>query len=401
MTSIQVSAFSIPGTDNFEAIPDPRHLTTDPLVVTRLSLTAFRNYNDLQLDLDASPVVLTGPNGSGKTNILEAISLLVPGRGLRRAPLAEVQNRFAAEPWAEAVELRTTDDAFRIGTGRDPESPDDARRVVHIDGKPVKSQQTLADRVVMAWVTPDMDRLLADGPSARRKLLDRLVYSFDRAHAGRVHRYEKALRERMTLLREGMADPAWLDSLEDTLAQTGVAIAAARLQLLRQLQAAVEETSGAFPQADLMLRGKAEEDLNQYPALIVEERLRNAYAGARVDDARTGISSIGPHRSDLAVVHRARQCPADLCSTGEQKALVIAIMLAYVRVLIQIRQVAPLFLLDDITAHLDDVRRIALFDEILTLGVQAWLTGTDFGSFRALKAAAQFYSIDQGKIAKQ
>ncbi len=400
MIKVKGADFGLQGTDDRALIADLGSLPLDPLVVTQLSLTSFRNYSDLRLDVEGAPVVLTGPNGSGKTNVLEAISLLMPGRGLRRAPLIEVQNRFAAEPWAVAAELGRAHDIFRIGTGRDPESPADTRRVVHIDGRPVKNQQTLADHVVMAWVTPDMDRLLADGPSARRKLLDRLVYSFDHAHASRVHRYEKVLRERMSLLREGMADPAWLEALEDTLAQTGVAIAAARLQLLRQLQAAIEETSGAFPQAEIKMRGVAEEALIQYPALIVEERTRNAFAGARAEDARTGTSSIGPHRSDLAVVHRGRQCPADLCSTGEQKALVIAIMLAYVRVLIQIRQVGPLFLLDDITAHLDDTRRTALFDEILTLGVQAWLTGTDDGAFRALKGSAQFYFIDQGKVAK-
>jgi DNA replication and repair protein RecF len=378
--------------------PGPRIPNPEAQAVTRLSLAAFRNYADLRLDLDSMPVVLTGPNGSGKTNVLEALSLLVPGRGLRRAPLMDMQNRCASEPWAVSVDLATPDDIFRIGTGRDPESPDDARRVVHIDGKAVKSQQALADRVVMAWITPDMDRLLADGPSARRKLLDRLVYSFDRAHAGRVHRYEKSLRERMALLREGLADPTWLEALEDTLAQTGVAIAAARLQLLRQLQAAIEETSGAFPQADITLRGFAEEALGAFPALIVEERLRNALAGARADDARSGTSSIGPHRSDLAVVHRARQCPADLCSTGEQKVLVIAIMLAYVRILIQARQIAPLFLLDDITAHLDDRRRHALFEEILALGVQAWMTGTEDSAFHPLKGRAQFFGVDNASL---
>ena len=378
--------------------PDPQPLTLDPLAITQLSLTAFRNYNEATLALTAAPVVLTGPNGSGKTNALEALSLLVPGRGLRRAPLAEMQNWNLAAPWAVAAHLMTPLETLRLGTGRDPEAPEKERRVVHIDGKAAKSQQALVDHVTMAWITPDMDRLLADGPSVRRKLLDRLVYSFDPAHAGRVHRYEKALRERLHLLRDGVVDPAWFEALEDSMAQTGVAIAAARLQLLRQLQAAMLETASAFPQADITLRGFAEEALGHQPALLVEDKLRAALAGGRQEDAQSGTCAVGPHRSDLAVVHRARQCPADLCSTGEQKALVIAIMLAYVRVLMRARQVAPLFLLDDITAHLDDRRRAALFEEVLALNVQAWLTGTDDTQFKWLRPHAQFAAIDQGRL---
>jgi DNA replication and repair protein RecF len=370
------------------------------LSVTRLSLTAFRNYTDTRLELDTAPVVLTGPNGSGKTNLLEAISLLLPGRGLRRAPLVDMQNRTQAAPWAVAAELFIADQTLRLGTGRDPETPDDARRVVHIDGKAVKSQQALADHVSMAWITPDMDRLLADGPSARRKLLDRLVFSFDPAHAGRVHRYEKALRERLRMLRDNINDPPWYDALEDSMAQTGVAIAAARLHLLRQLQVAMEETTTVFPLADIALKGLAEESLGKEPALLVEEKLRAALTVSRPDDAQTGTCAIGPHRSDLIVIHSKHQCPANLCSTGEQKALMITIMLAYVRVLMQAKQKAPIFLLDDITAHLDDQRRHALFEEIRTLDVQAWLTGTDADHFRAFGPSAQYFTIDQGNIAK-
>ncbi|MDD5585673.1 MAG: DNA replication/repair protein RecF [Alphaproteobacteria bacterium] len=371
------------------------------LAITQLSLTAFRNYVDAHLVLEPIPVVLTGPNGSGKTNALEALSLFLPGRGLRRAPLADMQNRERTAPWAVSVELATPNGVLRLGTGRDPEAPEKDRRVVHIDGRAAKSQQALTEHVVMAWVTPDMDRLLAEGPSARRRLLDRLVCSFDPAHAGRVHRYEKALRERLRLLREGFADAAWLEGLENELAQTGTAIAAARLQLLRQLQAAMLETSGAFPQADIVLQGAAEEALGSQPALLVEEMLRKDYAANRREDAQSGTCATGPHRSDLAVTHRARQCPADLCSTGEQKALLIAIMLAYVRTLKQARQVAPLFLLDDITAHLDERRRAALFEEVLALGGQAWLTGTETDSFRFLRPHAQIFAVEKGAFAPQ
>lgn len=373
----------------------------EPLSVSRVTLTEFRNYPDASLRFDSRPVVLTGSNGSGKTNFLEAISLLVPGRGLKRSPLTDLQRHGAAAPWAVAVELNTALGPLRIGTGRDPAEADNDRRVVHIDGKPMRGQNTLAEHVAMAWITPDMDRILADGPSARRKLLDRLVYSFDPAHAGRVNRYEKAMRERMRLLREGPRDANWMRALEDDMAQTGVAIAAARRHLLEQLRYAVEETSSAFPRADLGLAGLAEDALETYPALPVEDMLRAALQRDRETDAQSGSTAAGPHRSDLLVMHRAKACPADLCSTGEQKALLIAIMLAYVRTLIRHRQKSPLFLLDDIAAHLDDTRRTALFDEVRALGVQAWLTGTDPEFFRALVPHAQHLDVEQGILRRE
>ena len=366
--------------------------------IARLSLSHFRNYRDVRLELNGPSVVLTGANGSGKTNLLEAISLLVPGRGLRRAPLAEMQHHAREGHWAVAVELDTPHGPLRIGTGRDPEAAEGDRRVIHIDGRNANSQQTLGDHVAMAWITPDMDCVLAEGPSARRKLLDRLVYSFDPAHAGRVQRYEKALRERLRLLREGIADTMWLAALEDEMAQTGVAVAAARRHMLRQLQSAIAATEGVFPKADLALRGMAEEFLETQAALLVEDRLRAALARTRGDDAQNGTCAIGPHRSDLLVTHRAKQCPADLCSTGEQKALLIAIMLAYVRILAEARNMKPLFLLDDIAAHLDSARRAALFEELRALGVQAWLTGTDAAQFHPLLPHAQHFTVDQGRI---
>lgn len=369
-----------------------------PLSVSRITLAHFRNYGDLALGLEAAPVVLTGANGSGKTNLLEAISLLVPGRGLRKASLEEFQNREIPSPWGVAVELRTAFGPLSIGTGRDPEADDVERRAVHIDGKPMRSQAALAEHVAMAWITPDMDRVLAEGPGARRKLLDRLVYSFDPAHAGRVTRYEKALRERLRLLRDGVSDAAWLNALEDDMAQTGVAIAAARRHMLRELRTAIAETTGAFPRADLELKGLAEEALESEAALPVEDKMRAALARTRGEDAQTGTCAAGPHRSDLIVTHRTKNCTADYCSTGEQKALLIAIMLAYVRMLAQSRRMTPLFLLDDIVAHLDDIRRAALFEEILSLGAQAWLTGTDAEPFAGFLSHAQHGFVEQGQV---
>lgn len=368
------------------------------MFLTRLTLTHFRNHPDLRLDLDERPVVLTGLNGSGKTNILEATSLLVPGRGMCRASPSEWQTQTVSAPWAVVAEVEVPSGAMKLATGRDPQSGENEKRVVHIDGKPAKSQQALADHVAMAWVTPDLDRVLVDGPSARRKLLDRMAYSFDPAHAGRVHRYEKAMRERLRLLRDGIADAVWLRTLEDEMAKTGVAIAAARVHLLRQLQTAIAQTQSVFPQADLALYGIAEEGIESGPALLVEDKLRAGLERCRFDDSQSGTCAVGPHRSDLSVIHRAHGCPAELCSTGEQKALLVAMMLAYVRTLAEARGMQPLFLLDDITAHLDRVRREALFDEILSLKIQAWLTGTDDMFFSALLPQAQHYCVDAGRV---
>lgn len=379
-------------------IPEPRPLNPT-LSLSALTLFHFRNYGDLRLRLDPSPVIFTGANGSGKTNLLEAVSLLVPGRGMCRAAPSEWQNAFSPDTsWAVAAELDGPHGEMKIGTGRDPEEPGNDRRVVHIDGRAARSQQTLAEHIAMAWITPDLDRVLADGPSARRKLLDRMAFSFDPAHAGRVHRYEKAMRERLRLLRDGVSDAAWLSALEDEMARAGTAIAAARRHMLQALQTGIAETVSAFPRADMTLKGLAEEALANDPALVVEDKLRAALARTRGEDAQSGATSLGPHRSDLHVVHRVRGCPAELCSTGEQKALLVAIMLAYVRTLAAQRHMMPLFLLDDITAHLDSVRRAALFDEILALGVQAWMTGTDEAQFAPLLPHAQHFIVADGIV---
>lgn len=369
-----------------------------PLSLSQLTLTNFRNHPDLRLELSGAPVVLTGMNGSGKTNLLEAISLLVPGRGMCRATPSEWQCQANPAPWAVVAQLETPMGQTKIATGRNPNEPDNDKRVALIDGRLVKNQQALAEHVAMAWITPDLDRVLVDGPSARRKLVDRMAFSFDPAHAGRVHRYEKAMRERLRLLRDGIADAAWLSGLEDEMARSGVAIAAARRQLVKHLQTGIAETVSAFPQADLTLIGMAEEGLAEHPALLVEDKLRAALARTRGEDALSGTTSIGPHRSDLHVVHRRHHCPAELCSTGEQKALLVAMMLAYVRTLSSARQMKPLFLLDDITAHLDSVRREALFEEVRALGVQAWFTGTDKIFFQSILPTAQHFTVDKGVV---
>ncbi len=369
-----------------------------PYSVRRLNLTAFRNYDSLRLEVVPGPVVLVGPNGGGKTNILEAISLLSPGRGLRRAALSDMQNRLQSEPWAIVAEIDNPAGFATLATGIDPESTGIARRLVRIDGKPVRSQNSLLEQLNLSWMTPELDRILAEGQSARRKLLDRLVFGFDPAHAGRVTRYEEAMRERMRLLRDGPHEPAWLNALEDVMATTGTAIAAARLQMAQQLNAQMASVKGAFPAAELQLTGLVEDNLRQNPALVTEDILRSKFAAARGQDQQTGTTTLGPQRSDLIVLHKPQQMPAELCSTGEQKALLITIMLCHAQLLRQWRGVAPLLLLDDIASHLDSLRRDALYDWLLGIGSQFWLSGTETALFSALQDKAQFLQVQQGGV---
>jgi DNA replication and repair protein RecF len=392
----RVSSFQEPEVRDF----DEAGVAPGSLSISKITLSNFRNYKELRLNASASPAVLTGANGSGKTNLLEAISLLVPGRGLRRCALADLQNRTTVDPWGVAIELRTEAGPLRIGTGRDNAVNDSEgeRRLVHIDGRPIRGHNMLAEHVAMAWITPDMDRLLADGALTRRKFLDRLACSFDLAHGGRVLVYEKAMRERLRLLREGSTDAAWFSALENEMAQKAVAIAATRKHLTSRLFGVISEGGDAFPQPVVEVRGTAEDMLDSKAALLVEDALRAAFAASRAADAAHGTCATGAHRSDMRVVHKAKKCPAELCSTGEQKALMIALMLAYVRLLSEQRAMRPLFLLDDIAAHLDDIRRRALFDEVLSLRAQAWFSGTDADAFSYVAQHAQLFRVENGSV---
>lgn len=371
-------------------------MTAAALAVGRLTLTRFRGYDFARLEPGPGPVVLTGPNGAGKTNLLEAVSFLAPGRGLRGARLPEVLRLGSPDgsAWAVAATVSAPNGSIDIATGMDA----DERRVVRIDGHPARSQTALAEHIAVVWLTPAMDRLFLEGAGGRRRFLDRLVFGFDAAHAGRLSRYEHALRERARLLRDGRFDDAWLSGLEDQLATTGVAIVAARMAMVDRLRGAVARTVGPFPAADVAIEGEAEDLLTSGPALAAEDAIRRRLREARRIEAQSGTSPIGPHRSDLAVSHRAKNIPAALCSTGEQKALLIAIVLANARLLAAERGAAPLLLLDEVAAHLDTERRDALFGELHALGIQAWLTGTEAGTFAALGAGATRYRIEEARI---
>jgi len=371
--------------------------------VARLVLTDFRCYETARLTLDARCVVLTGANGAGKTNVLEALSFLAPGRGLRGASLAEVGRRDTAtgetRPWAVAAALSTRDGEVEIGTGLAPDASDGAatRRVVRIDGKPSRGQSGLAERIGVLWITPEMDTLFGEGAGARRRFLDRLVFGLDPAHAERLAAYERAMRERARLLRAQKygetADPSWLTALERAMAEQGIAVTAARQHLIFRLNAACEMGVGPFPAARLTIGGEVEALLDRMPALDAEDALREHLLSDRARDAETGGAAIGPHRSDFEATHVPKNQPARGCSTGEQKALLISIVLANARLRALDKGAAPLLLLDEVAAHLDEERRQALYAEIAALGGQAWLTGTDESAFAPLAGEAQHFRV--------
>ncbi len=394
--------------------------------VTRLVLTDFRNYRRASVTLAADPVVLTGPNGAGKTNLLEALSFLAPGRGLRAARLTDVDRRRTACEnrlevpnlgWAVAAKVATRRGVLSIGTGRDvsfeardempggpPRGAERDRRVVRIEGEPVRSQARLGEVLGVVWLIPAMDRLFLEGPGGRRRFLDRLVLALDPAHAARVGAYEQALRQRSQLLRTGFsadrpADPAWLAALEAVMAAQGVAVAAARRDAVERLDRACAEAEGPFPRARLVLLGAVEDWLDDMPALAAEAKFAAALAAARRSDALAGGAALGPHRGDLLVSLATSGIAAEHASTGEQKALLISILLAHAGLQQALRGEPPLLLLDEIAAHLDASRREALFDAIDRLGSQAWLTGTDAMLFAPLRHRAQFFSVHDGTVA--
>lgn len=362
-----------------------------------LKLHNFRCYSDLSLlGLHSGLIVLYGANGAGKTNVLEAVSLLSPGKGLRGAKPLEMQNNAQSQPWAISAALQTSYAPLQIGTGLDPASE---KRVIRIQGETVKSQSALAEYISCVWLTPQMDRLFIDALAQRRKFLDRLVFSFDPAHSGRVTRYENAMRQRSKLLSEGGADPAWIGGLEVQMAETGCAIAAARLEFVTQLQRACDTADHAhFPLAILKATGTIEELLGQAPALEVEELFKYQLAASRDRDAISGGAATGPHKSDLDVKYAAKNMPADQCSTGEQKALLIGIVFAHAKLIAAERGAPPILLLDEVAAHLDEGRRAALYDLLLALGGQVWLTGTDRNLFTAIEGRAQFFEVRDAQI---
>ena len=402
------------------AVPGTASAAAKPMAVARLTLTNVRSYADLRLEVDRRPVVLTGPNGAGKTNLLEALSFLAPGRGLRGARLAQVARQatprsagvvsLVPSPWAVAVTLATSDGPLEMGTGLAAGTSE--RRTVHINGQPAKGAAAMARHLGVLWLTPAMDRLFADGPASRRKFLDRLVTSFDADHAGRMAAYDHAYRQRLRLMRDGArggrpqtgeSDAPWFAALEDTMARHGIALAAGRHDVVARLNRDLAAVTGPFPAASLALVGTVDSWLAEMPAVDAEDALRRS-----LWDERRGVvgAGAGPHRSDLGVAmsapgHASHGQPAALCSTGEQKALLISIVLAQARLQRARRGHAPLLLLDEVAAHLDAARRQALFAEILALGAQAWMTGTEPSLFADFGESAQYYTVEKGVLKRR
>jgi DNA replication and repair protein RecF len=365
--------------------------------VARLTLAEFRCYNAARVEARPGAVVLTGPNGAGKTNLLEAISLLSPGRGLRGVRAADFQ-RVGAAPdaiWGVAAIVAGPAGETLVGTGRDIGSE---RRVIQIDGRSGRSQAALAEVLSVVWLTPHMDRLFVEGAKSRRRFLDRLIFGFDPAHAGRVTRHDLALRQRARLLAERPGEAAWLDAVEAELATTGVSLAAARLDMVGRLAQALDAATGPFPRPVVSAQGPVEARLAREPALAVEDWLKQALSQNRGGDAAQGETQIGAHRGDLAVTYREKNVPAALASTGEQKAILVAIILAAARLAMAERGRTPILLLDEVAAHLDEARRQALYGEIVAMGVQAWMTGTDRALFDALGNSAQHFTIRDAHI---
>ena len=393
------------------AVPDPAARVAAParLALTRLTLTDFRSYRSARLSVDERPVVLTGPNGAGKTNLLEAISYLSPGRGLRRATLASVARvpgpgapADAAGGWAVAATLATGDGETAVGSGWTPPAAPGGveRRAVRIDGRPAPGPAALAGHVGMVWLTPSMDRLFSGPPAERRRFLDRLVFAVDTGHAERVQRYDRARRHRSRLLRTGAGDDAWLGAVERSMAENAVAIGAARRDLVARLECFLPSRGDSFPAVAVAAEGLVERWLADRPALAVEERFREHLAASRRLETDGGTAD-GPQRGDLAVADRDRGLPAEHCSTGEQKAMLIALVVAHARLLSRLRGFAPILLLDEIAAHLDESRRRALFEIVVDVGAQAWLTGTERAAFAPLGALARFFTVRPGVGAEE
>lgn len=367
------------------------------LSISRLQLHDFRNYTQLRLTIDPAPVILIGQNGAGKTNILEALSFLSPGRGLRNAALGEIDRKSGEGqyPWTIAATVRAGGELHEIGTGRSGEAESN-KRVVKLDGQLLRGHAELAGILSVIWLTPQMDPLFISAAGLRRRFLDRLVYHFDERHASHILAYDHARAERAKLLKERRADPAWLSILERKMAETGVVIAASRVQTIAYVQQAIDMAGGPFPKADLQIEGTIEAMLATHPALQVEEYFCQELAASRLLDAKMGRTNIGIHRSDLLVSHRVKNMPAASCSTGEQKALLIAIILAEARARLAWHKSVPIVLLDEVVAHLDKERRQALFDDIEDIGAQVWMTGTDNVLFEGMRQKAQFFRVGEG-----
>jgi DNA replication and repair protein RecF len=369
--------------------------------IHRLTLTHFRNYRAASLQTRGDVVVLVGPNGAGKTNCIEAISFLSPGRGLRRATLEDVADNQGDGSWAVSAEVEGALGLATLGTGIDApglEASATSRRC-RIDREPVTSAAAFGDHLRMVWLTPSMDGLFLGPASERRRFFDRLVLAIDSQHSARVSALDRSLRSRNRLLEVRNYDDHWCDAIERETAELAVAVAAMRGQTVTKLAAMLRargETS-PFPSAQIMLDGWMENALMSEAATSVEDRYREILRNSRARDAIAGRTLDGPHLTDLEVIYAPKNMPARDASTGEQKALLIGLVLAHASLVAEMTGITPILLLDEVVAHLDPSRRKALFDELSKLGAQVWMTGADPAAFAGI-GISEIFGVDAGRI---
>lgn len=393
-------------------------ITQEKSGVTRLTLSDFRNYRNLRIGANIAPIIITGENGSGKTNILEAISFLTPGRGLRSAKLADIKRILPPEEeilnincgWSVAAEILKNNEEYLIGTGTQKNFREDTeedeiknfeRRIVKINQQKITQQSELGKYVSAIWVTPQMDRLFLGGTQPRRSFLDRLVYAFDLEHAKRTANFEHLYRQWFQILKTGHADEHWLQSVETDMASLGVAIAAARRELIARLNTFIEhEPDDIFPDVRLELDGTIEKMLDTLPAVRVEQFYIELLAKQRRNVLYNDYVD-GVNRTDFKVYFKKKNMPAELCSTGEQKALLVSIILAQTKCQILDKGFAPILLLDEVTTHLDDKKRDALLLKIAGLHLQAWITSTESQNFAAIQNISQFLEVRDNKVFKK
>ncbi|MCS3445194.1 MULTISPECIES: DNA replication/repair protein RecF [Bradyrhizobium] len=375
-----------------------------PSRIHRLSLTHFRNYRTATLQVAGDMVVLVGPNGAGKTNCMEAVSFLSPGRGLRRATLEDIADNQGDGSWAVSAEVEGALGLATLGTGIDPPTGDaGSTRRCRIDREPVGSATAFGDHLRIVWLTPAMDGLFMGAASERRRFFDRLVLAIDSEHSSRVSALERSLRSRNRLLEVRNYDDHWCDAIERETAELAVAVAASRGQTAAKLAVMLRErgAASAFPSAEIMLDGWMENALLQEPATAVEDRYREILRAGRPRDAAAGRTLDGPHLTDLQVIYAPKNMPARDASTGEQKALLIGLVLAHATMVAEMTGIAPLLLLDEVVAHLDPNRRKALFDELAKLGAQVWMTGADPAAFVDIGPRGEIFDVESGRATRR
>ncbi|MBV9567829.1 MAG: DNA replication/repair protein RecF [Hyphomicrobiales bacterium] len=370
--------------------------------LTRLRLTDFRSFPDLDAAFEPMLIALCGENGVGKTNLLEAISLLAPGRGLRRAPLAEMARIGGSRTFSIVVDLEGPLGPAVLGTGieREAGSPNPTR-TTRLNGAPAASSSIFSEHLRLVWMTPSLDGLFNGPPGERRRFVDRLVLAIDPGHASRAAALEQALRSRNRLLEDVHPDPVWLDAIEHQIAEFGIAIASARRETVDRLVALItarRDDASPFPFAELALIGETDALVVEHSALEAEDRIRKALRDTRPRDRAAGRTLTGPQTSDLQVRHGPKSIEAARASTGEQKALLIGLVLAHAHLVAQMSGMAPLVLLDEVAAHLDPSRRAALFAMLSALGGQVFMTGADEGLFGELPAGAKLFNVSPGKV---